>query len=92
MIHYISNSLPLVLLPGTGCNNSLWSRLLPTLPKFIEPITSDLLSCVSVETMLGKIADIPHQQAKLTKLELIEMPDALGQIVTSWLKKTGLLV
>lgn len=57
--------LPLVLLPGTGCNDALWSELLPELPTFIQPVMPDLLSCTSVDAMLEQIAELPQQQFAL---------------------------
>jgi pimeloyl-ACP methyl ester carboxylesterase len=59
------NSLPLVLLPGTGCNAMLWTDLLPLLPPFVQPIIPDLLACESLTAMLDKIAEVPHQQFAL---------------------------
>ena len=60
-----AHSLPLVLLPGTGCNATLWTEVLPLLPPFVQPIMPNLLCCDSITEMLNKIAEIPQQQFAL---------------------------
>ncbi len=57
--------LPLVLLPGRGCNHLLWQYVLPKLPSFVKPIIPDILSCTSVDEILETIAAEPEQHFAL---------------------------
>ena len=53
-------SIPLILLPGTGCNELLWSKLLPLLAAELHPIAIDLLGLSSIDAMVEKIAKQPY--------------------------------
>lgn len=56
---------PLVLLPGTGCNASLWRGVLPLLPKKNAPITPNLFSCASQQAMLQTLNELPYKKFAL---------------------------
>lgn len=57
--------IPLVMLPGMGCNNLLWNRVLPFLPKSIKPVMPNLLACDSEKKMLDSIGQLPFKKFML---------------------------
>ncbi|PJD92902.1 MAG: hypothetical protein CK424_04865 [Legionella sp.] len=56
------SSIPIVLLPGTGCNERLWRHLLPSLPKGIQPIMPNLLHYADQKSMLDHLYHLPYEQ------------------------------
>jgi len=57
--------IPLVLLPGTGCNQLLWRQVLPLLSKQIMPVMPDLLACASQQAMLQAVNELPFKKFML---------------------------
>jgi pimeloyl-ACP methyl ester carboxylesterase len=57
--------VPLVLLPGTGCNQLLWRQVLPLLSKHMMPVMPDLLACSSQQAMLQKVNELPFKKFML---------------------------
>ena len=55
--------IPIVLLPGTGCNESLWHGILPFLPQDkILPIMPNILQYSDQESMLNHIYRLPYEK------------------------------
>lgn len=56
---------PLILLPGRGCNDLLWQKILPWFPQSMLPVMPDLFACTSMDDMIDVIAKQPYEKMAL---------------------------
>lgn len=58
-------SLNLVLLPGTGCDQQLWEKILPSFPSHINLIFPDLGGGKSIDEMVSIVEQLPYKNFAL---------------------------